>query len=640
MFFYLKMSSSQGININETTSIDRSNASYFFAEKNYSMSNPVRDSSVNFKIQPTTSMSGPADTSKSTKYVFEIKRDQFGLIDLKDSQFEVSGLLQGQPGDDTRKYKLGCGFLLSLFDSAVLKIDECVVSNNRFCGTFADSMAVLTHSKYELTEGISAKSGNLINKIEQTPIYYTGVLPQITLTNNITNGTNVQGVEIGCTCTNANVALASFPVGTYYLPCVKATTSGVIFNTGRFKFVIAENRAVTITLQGCTGTASAQIDAGTVLASAGSNLMFTEFTYTKTQNQACTIQEKILGAAPNDKAYFNCAIKLSDLFFEVKSLPPIYNHKITIELTRSNTNALIINNQNVQNIDASVVCDNIKHFYLSNTNYQLTDDAKAQMDKYYSAPCETLIQTRDATFQSLTKPAGGVSQYYSLAVEVKYRNTALILSFPRNRVYSKQINNMDSIGNLYPSNENSPMFDEIGRPSNCSINPCLRNIEITDSSGKTLLKYDFKQLDSIEGTSSVAEYPLDYAHTGNQATGRYNCYLEAYQDYCKMVQQFGLLDSEPIDYISYCLEHFMICCDLSAYNLTQGSNINVNLTFEDWQGHYNPFYLNSNDTAQMFTNEMCIQWFGSKALSLSTSSPVMLKNVLTNVPESVEVRDV
>lgn len=631
------MSSQQGININETTSIDRSNASYFFAEKNYSMSNPVRDSSVNFKIQPTTSMAGPADISKSTKYVFEIKRDQYGIIDLKDSQFEVSGLLQGQQGDDTRKYKLGCGWLLSLFESAVLKIDECVVSNNRNCGAFADSLAVLTHSKYELTEGISAKSGNLINKIQQTPIYYTAVLPEIKLTNNIGEGP-VQN-SIACTCTNVKVALAAFPSGTYYLPCTKATTKGVIFNTGRFKIVIAENRDVTITLEGCTGTATEQITAATeIIAPAGSNLLFTEFTYTKTQNQACSIQQKILGASPNDKAYFNCAIKLSDLFFEVKSLPPIYNHKITIELTRSNTNALIINNQNVQNTDASVVCDTIKHFYLSNTNYQLTDDAKTQMDKYYASPCETLIQTRDATFQGLTKRAPGTSQYYSLAVEVKYRNTAFILSFPRNKVFTKQINNMDTTGNLYPTG-NSPMFDELGRPSNCSINPCLRNIEITDSTGKTLLKYDFKQLDTIEGKSSIAEYPLDYKHTGNDGHGKYNSYMEAYQDYCKMVQQFGLLDSEPIDYVSYILEHFMICCDLSAYNLTQGSNINVNMTFEDWEHGYNPFYLNSNESegSQEFTNEMCIQWFGSKALSLSTSTPVMLKNVLTNVPESVEV---
>lgn len=630
------MSSQQGININETTSIDRSNASYFFAEKNYSMSNPVRDSSVNFKIQPTTSMAGPADISKSTKYVFEIKRDQYGIIDLKDSQFEVSGLLQGQQGDDTRKYKLGCGWLLSLFESAVLKIDECVVSNNRNCGAFADSLAVLTHSKYELTEGISAKSGNLINKIQQVPIYYTATLPQITLTGNI--GTGPVQNSIACTCTNANVALAAFKAGTYYLPCVKATQDGVIFNTGRFKIVIADNRAVTITLEGCTGNCTKQIDAGSVVAPAGSNLLFTEFTYTKLQNQACSIQQKILSAG-DDKAYFNCAIKLSDLFFEVKSLPPIYNHKITIELTRSNTNALIINNQNVQNTDASVVCDKINHFYLSNTNYQLTDDAKTQMDKYYAAPCETLIQTRDATFQGLTKRAGGTSQYYSLAVEVKYRNTAFILSFPRNKVFTKQINNMDTTGNLYPT-DNSPMFDELGRPSNCSINPCLRNIEITDSTGKTLLKYDFKQLDTIEGYSSIAEYPLDYKHGGNNANGRYNSYMEAYQDYCKMVQQFGLLDSEPIDYISYVLEHFMICCDLSAYNLTQGSNINVNMTFEDWDNHYNPFYLNSNDQdSQEFTNEMCIQWFGSKALSLSTSTPVMLKNVLTNVPESVEVKE-
>ena len=627
------MSSQQGININETTSIDRSNASYFFAEKNYSMSNPVRDSSVNFKIQPTTSMAGPADISKSTKYVFEIKRDQYGIIDLKDSQFEVSGLLQGQQGDDTRKYKLGCGWLLSLFESAVLKIDECVVSNNRNCGAFADSLAVLTHSKYELTEGISAKSGNLINKIQQTPIYYTASLPQITLTDNL-NGAAPN--SIACTFT-AGTSLSAFPAGTYYLACTKVNTKGIIFNTGRFKIVIADNRNVTITLEGCTGTTTEQIDAGEVLSAAGTILTVSDYKYEKIQNQACSIQEKILTAG-NDKAYFNCAIKLSDLFFEVKSLPPIYNHKITIELTRSNTNALIINNQNVQNTDASVVCDTIKHFYLSNTNYQLTDDAKTQMDKYYASPCETLIQTRDATFQGLTKREGGTSQYYSLAVEVKYRNTAFILSFPRNKVFTKQINNINASGNLYPSN-NLPMFDELGRPSNCSINPCLRNIEITDSTGKTLLKYDFKQLDTIVGKSSVAEYPLDYEHSGNDGHGKYNSYMEAYQDYCKMVQQFGLLDSEPIDYVSYILEHFMICCDLSAYNLTQGSNINVNMTFEDWKNGYNPFHLNSNSAEQEFTNEMCIQWFGSKALSLSTSTPVMLKNVLTNIPESVEVKE-
>ena len=629
------MSSQQGININETTSIDRSNASYFFAEKNYSMSNPVRDSSVNFKIQPTTSMAGPADISKSTKYVFEIKRDQYGIIDLKDSQFEVSGLLQGQQGDDTRKYKLGCGWLLSLFESAVLKIDECVVSNNRNCGAFADSLAVLTHSKYELTEGISAKSGNLINKIQQTPIYYTTSLPQITLTGDLEGAVPN---SIPCTCT-VGTSLAAFPAGTYYLACTKATTQGVVFNTGRFKIVIANNRNVTITLEGCTGTAGPKINAGEVLSAAGTILTVSDYKYEKIQNQACSIQQKILGASPNDKAYFNCAIKLSDLFFEVKSLPPIYNHKITIELTRSNTNALIINNQNVQNTDASVVCDTIKHFYLSNTNYQLTDDAKTQMDKYYAAPCETLIQTRDATFQGLTKREGGTSQYYSLAVEVKYRNTAFILSFPRNKVFTKQINNINVSGDLHPTG-NSPMFDELGRPSNCSINPCLRNIEITDSTGKTLLKYDFKQLDTITGTSSVAEYPLDYEHSGNDGHGKYNSYMEAYQDYCKMVQQFGLLDSEPIDYVSYLLEHFMICCDLSAYNLTQGSNINVNMTFEEWKNDYNPFYLNSNSKdSQEFTNEMCIQWFGSKALSLSTSTPVMLKNVLTNIPETVEVKE-
>ena len=35
---------SQGINIHETSSIDNSNASYYFATKDYAISNPIRSS--------------------------------------------------------------------------------------------------------------------------------------------------------------------------------------------------------------------------------------------------------------------------------------------------------------------------------------------------------------------------------------------------------------------------------------------------------------------------------------------------------------------------------------------------------------------------------------------------------------------
>ena len=42
-------------------------------------------------------------------------------------------------------------------------------------------------------------------------------------------------------------------------------------------------------------------------------------------------------------------------------------------------------------------------------------------------------------------------------------------------------------------------------------------------------------------------------------------------------------------------EHFCIAIDLSPYELTPNSDINLNLTYESWANHYNPFYLNGNE---------------------------------------------
>ena len=159
-----------GINIQQTSSIDQSNASYFFSDKNYAISNPIRSSSQNFKVEPNRTMAGKATDSQSGTYNFIIRRSQYNLIDLKDCMFVVSGTLVDKSQSSSSNYRLGCGWLLSLIDDAKSTIDNCVVSQNRNPALYSDIDAVLNHTYEELTNGSLAMYGNQINKIKRRKI--------------------------------------------------------------------------------------------------------------------------------------------------------------------------------------------------------------------------------------------------------------------------------------------------------------------------------------------------------------------------------------------------------------------------------------------------------------------------------------
>ena len=102
---------SQGINIVETSSIDNSNYSYYFSNKDYAISNPIRSSSQNFKVEPNRTMAGKALDSQSGTYNFIIRKSQYNLIDLKDCMFIVSGTLVDKSKSPSSKYRLGFGWL-------------------------------------------------------------------------------------------------------------------------------------------------------------------------------------------------------------------------------------------------------------------------------------------------------------------------------------------------------------------------------------------------------------------------------------------------------------------------------------------------------------------------------------------------
>ena len=189
---------SSGINIQQTSSIDQSNRSYFFSDKDYAISNPIRSSSQNFKIEPNRTMAGTALSSQSGTYNFIIRRSQYNLIDLKDCMFVVSGTLVDKSQSPSSKYRLGCGWLLSLIDDAKLMIDNCVVSQNRNPALYSDIDAVLNHTFEELTNGSLASYGNQINKIKRKKLTNSYIFDNdaLTLKNDLNTNGDVSNIEL------------------------------------------------------------------------------------------------------------------------------------------------------------------------------------------------------------------------------------------------------------------------------------------------------------------------------------------------------------------------------------------------------------------------------------------------------------
>lgn len=646
-----------GINIQQTSSIDQSNASYFFSDKNYAISNPIRSSSQNFKVEPNRTMAGTASTSQSGTYNFIIRRSQYNLIDLKDCMFIVSGTLVDKSKSPSSNYRLGCGWLLSVLDNAKLQIDNCVVSENRNPALYSDIDAVLNHTYEELTNGSLAMYGNQINKIikKKTTHSYAFGAETFKITGGIAQnatGDALKSIDLGTDYTKVDPSPSNDSAYRIKLtddminPALKDkgldfTNAYIIFSTPYM------NKPGAAFLKGVSGTAKAAIGANTTVLIDQSIILYKEY-YDKEMNLNGVLEdmEEVNDTDTNGETgcRFSVAIKLEDLFHEVKSMKPIFNREIMISLTRSPHSNIICNNGSVQSSDAQVSLGYLDQWFLSCTNYQLTNEAINQMISYYGSPVETLISTKDTAVVSITgKPTGSSSQFYSAPVQLKYRNTALIITFPRTTVYTNQINNVYGQLNQerFKVDDEHGMFDEWQRLANCSINPCLKQVEITDSTGKTLKRYDFLKCGRIlNHNCNPIQYASNYNHNG-VGPGKsviVNSYMEAYLDFCRICEQFGLLSSDVIPYETWITEHFCLAVDLSPYELTPGSDINLNLTFEAWDRGYNPFFLNSNDAGgKQLTNQILLQWYGSKALSIGAGE-VMLKNILTKAPETVEVQ--
>ena len=287
-------------------------------------------------------------------------------------------------------------------------------------------------------------------------------------------------------------------------------------------------------------------------------------------------------------------IKLSDIFTEVNTLPPIFNHKITVEFVRANSSYIGCDTR----LPVKLQLDAFETFKLSMSSYIITDQLKNACEKYYSKPIESLYTARTEMTNSIpSEPSSGSEMSFTINTNLAYKNKCLVLAFPRSS-NSTGINQPFTFGKCVgdsPSNmgDTSQVFySEFGKCFNDYTHGGIVQMLVTTGSGLRLADFHFDRDGNIQNfaVNSNSKW-AGFDMNANSDSVKIVNYLEAYEQYKKCRAHFNQLEDEAIDFIPWLKSYFMFCIDLSPFDLTAGEQIRINIKFGTWQTDYNPFYF-------------------------------------------------
>lgn len=343
-------------------------------------------------------------------------------------------------------------------------------------------------------------------------------------------------------------------------------------------------------------------------------------------------------------------IKLSDMFSVVDTLPPIFNHDISIKLTRAPTNHLICNTH-------SLVGNNLcyflgfQQFKWWNNFYYLSDKAINTAKQYYNKPIETII-TQDVQIfaQTQAKPAANQPIPFNLNIEAGYKNKLLTICIPRCNAFSNQFN---QIGYYYDYHNtaaadqpatytyisllgvdntiNYRMYDILKAPGNSYTCGFLRELEI--KANGALILYDFTMQDDGHITGKLKQFrttkPETMLNYGASPSIEMDNYEDVYKQYVRARLHFQQSEDEALDFETFLKEYCIYCIDLSPFDLPTNQTINVKMVLSGWRSGFNPFCAANTDTLNYQSPSIICNLFKDKILRLEPGRKCGLLDMLT-----------
>ena len=344
-------------------------------------------------------------------------------------------------------------------------------------------------------------------------------------------------------------------------------------------------------------------------------------------------------------------IKLADIFPVIDTLPPIYNHKITIKFNRAPTNVLICNtNQCVSKPSSSTItlCRflGFQQFKWFQDVYKITEQVQAKAKEYYSKTIETIItQDQQILTQIQNEPSKAQTLPFNLNVSAAYKNKLLTICIPRTNNYSNQYNNVSEYYSNVDDNTKSLMvagpnntipamhYDILKAPANSYTCGYLRQLRVETAGGLELYNFTMENDGFITGPQNqfIVTSPQTMLNYSIQRDGmiKMNNYEDVYRQYVKSRLHFQQSEDEALDYESFLKEYCIFCIDLSPFDLSVNEQLRINMTLADWGNDFNPFHAGNYKNNQYMSPAIICNLFKDKILKLEPDRKCSLADMIT-----------
>ena len=344
-------------------------------------------------------------------------------------------------------------------------------------------------------------------------------------------------------------------------------------------------------------------------------------------------------------------IKLADIFPVIDTLPPIYNHKITIKFNRAPTNVLICNtNQCMREPKANTItlCRflGFQQFKWFQDVYKITEQVQAKAKEYYSKTIETIItQDQQILTQIQNEPSKAQTLPFNLNVSAAYKNKLLTICIPRTNNYSNQYNNISEYYSNVDDDDKSLMvagpnntipvmhYDILKAPANSYTCGYLRQLRVETAGGLELYNFTMENDGFITGPQNqfVVTSPQTMLNYSIQRDGmiKMNNYEDVYRQYVKSRLHFQQSEDEALDYESFLKEYCIFCIDLSPFDLSVNEQLRINMTLADWGEDFNPFHAGNDKDHQYMSPAIICNLFKDKILKLEPDRKCSLADMIT-----------
>ena len=333
-------------------------------------------------------------------------------------------------------------------------------------------------------------------------------------------------------------------------------------------------------------------------------------------------------------------IRLSDIFPCIATLPPIFNHSVTVNFTRCSSNDIIASPSiNGQHTRLNAFID----FKIVQDCYIITDELKKAAMSYYSKPIETIYtKCKQIPVGFVSEPQKNNTMTFNVCVDSAYKNKLAVFAIPRttnfnNQAYSEtkkldtQKYYVDTLGSQY---------DVAQSPSNSYTHGGLSSLTIYTMNGVKLFGFDMSRDGVIKGKiDNYDKLAMLDVKTDDDDCLIYN-YQEVYQQYLKAREQFGQIAEEGLDYITFMKEYCMYCVDLSPFTINAGENLRVEMTFGDWLDTYNPYYARNDKSATYMSKQLFTLFYSDKILRLLPNQNVELADLFQARTEADETNEI